>query len=102
MIVEIRPLLLWHKWIQQQKAADSKEQLGMRQPFLEQMSPAEMKLSLTDSNWLVKAKPPESSVEVSGAGDTPDASITDTAAVLGPVTSTTSTPMKTIEVLGQG
>ncbi|WFP71602.1 hypothetical protein P9K31_14395 [Corynebacterium glutamicum] len=74
----------------------------MRQPFLEQMPPAEMKLNLTDSNWLVKAKPPESSVEVSGAGDTPDASITDTAAVLGPVTSTTSTPMKTIEVLGQG
>lgn len=64
----------------------------MRQPFLEQMSPAEMKLSLTDSTWLVKAKPPESSVEVSGAGDTPDASITDAAAVLGPVTSTTSTP----------
>lgn len=45
---------------------------------------------------------PEPSVEVSGAGGTPDAPITDAAAVLGPVSSTTSTPMKTIEVLGQG
>ncbi|GFK17429.1 hypothetical protein [Corynebacterium glutamicum] len=62
----------------------------MRQPFLEQMSPAEMKLSLTDSNWLVKAKPQNHQLR-SVERDTPDASITDAAAVLGPVTSTTST-----------
>jgi len=44
-----------------------------------------------------KADPP-----TPGAGGTADSPITDAAAVLGSVRSNTETPMKTIEILGQG
>lgn len=37
-----------------------------------------------------------------GSGGTPDAPVTDTEAVLGPIRGNPGTPMKTIEILGQG
>lgn len=37
-----------------------------------------------------------------GSGGTPDAPVTDAEAVLGPIRGNPGTPMKTIEVLGQG
>ena len=37
-----------------------------------------------------------------GAGGTPDAPVTDAEAVLGPIRDNPGTPMKTIEILGQG